>query len=38
MGPTSVTIRAGDSTKQVAGAMAEDFGFDISSITRAFCE
>lgn len=36
MGATSVTIRADESTKQAASAIAEDFGFDISSITRAF--
>lgn len=33
---TSVTIRVDESTKQAASAIAEDFGFDISSITRAF--
>ena len=36
MGATSVTIRADESTKQAVSAIAEDFGFDISSITRAF--
>ena len=36
MSTTSATIRTGDSTKQVVSAMAEDFGFDTSPITRAF--
>lgn len=31
-----MTIRVDESTKQAASAIAEDFGFDISSITRAF--
>lgn len=36
MGTTSVTIRVDESTKQAVSAIVEDFGFDISSITRAF--
>ncbi len=32
----SVTIRVEESTKRAVRAIAEDFGFDISSITRAF--
>ena len=36
MDTTSVTIRVDESTKQAVSAIAEDFGFDISSITRAF--
>ena len=36
MGTASVTIRVDESTKQAVSAIAEDFGFDISSITRAF--
>ena len=36
MGTASVTIRVDESTKRVVSAIAEDFGFDISSITRAF--
>lgn len=36
MGTASVTIRAEESTKRAVRAIAEDFGFDISSITRAF--
>ena len=36
MGTASVTIRVDESTKQTVSAIAEDFGFDISSITRAF--
>ena len=31
-----MTIRVDESTKQAVSAIAEDFGFDISSITRAF--
>ena len=38
MGTASVTIRVDESTKRAVSAIAEDFGFDISSITRAFCE
>lgn len=33
---TSVTIRLDETTKREASAIAEDFGFDLSSITRAF--
>ena len=36
MNTASVTIRIDESTKQAVSAIAEDFGFDISSITRAF--
>lgn len=36
MGAASVTIRVEESTKRAVCAIAEDFGFDISSITRAF--
>ena len=36
MGTASVTIRVDESTKQAVSAIAEDFGFDSSSITRAF--
>ena len=36
MGTASVTIRVDESTKRAVSAIAEDFGFDISSITRAF--
>ena len=36
MGTASVTIRAEESTKRAVRAIAEDFGFDISSIARAF--
>lgn len=36
MSTTSVAVRAGESTKRAAGAMAENFGFDTSSIIRAF--
>ena len=32
----SVTIRVDDQTKRDAAQIAEDFGFDLSSITRAF--
>lgn len=32
----SVTVRVDESTKLAAAAIAEDFGFDLSSITRAF--
>lgn len=35
MGTASVTIRVEESTKRAVRAIAEDFGFDISSITRA---
>ena len=36
MGTASVTIRAEESTKRAVRALAENFGFDISSIARAF--
>lgn len=36
MATASVTIRVDESTKRAVSAIAEDFGFDISSITRAF--
>ena len=36
MSTTSVTIRVDESTKRAVSAIAEDFGLDISSITRAF--
>lgn len=36
MSTASVTIRIDESTKQAAGTIAEDFGFDISPITHAF--
>ena len=36
MGTASVTIRVDESTKRAVSAIAEDFGLDISSITRAF--
>lgn len=36
MSAASVTIRVDDATKHAASAIAEDFGFDLSSVTRAF--
>lgn len=33
---TSVTIRVDDKTKAEASKIVEDFGFDLSSVTRAF--
>ena len=33
---TSVTIRVDDETKAEAIEIVEDFGFDLSSVTRAF--
>ena len=36
MTTASVTIRVDETTKRAASAIAEDFGFDLSSITRAF--
>ena len=36
MSTASVTIRVDESAKQPVSAMAEDFGFDTSPITRAF--
>ncbi|MDO4607300.1 MAG: type II toxin-antitoxin system RelB/DinJ family antitoxin [Bowdeniella nasicola] len=32
----SVSVRVDDETKEAAAAIAEDFGFDLSSVTRAF--
>lgn len=32
----SVTVRVDDATKERAAEIAEDFGFDLSSVTRAF--
>lgn len=32
----SVTVRVDDATKRAAAEIAEDFGFDLSSVTRAF--
>lgn len=32
----SVTVRVDDETKERAAEIAEDFGFDLSSVTRAF--
>lgn len=36
MTTSSVTVRVDESTKLAAAAIAEDFGFDLSSVTRAF--
>ena len=36
MSTASVTIRVDESTKKAVSSIAEDFGFDLSSITRAF--
>ena len=33
---SSVTIRVDSHTKEAAANIAEDFGFDLSSVTRAF--
>jgi DNA-damage-inducible protein J len=33
---TSVTVRVDQHTKDEAARIAEDFGFDLSSVTRAF--
>ena len=33
---TTVTVRVDDETKLKASNIAEDFGFDLSSVTRAF--
>ena len=33
---SSVTIRVDQETKEQAGRIAADFGFDLSSVTRAF--
>ena len=32
----SVTVRVDEATKLAASRIAEDFGFDLSSVTRAF--
>lgn len=32
----SVTVRVDESTKERAAQIAEEFGFDLSSVTRAF--
>ena len=36
MTTASVTIRIDETTKRAASSIAEDFGFDLSSVTRAF--
>lgn len=36
MAMASVTVRVDSDTKNAAARIAEDFGFDLSSITRAF--
>lgn len=36
MATSSVTIRVDSATKKKAASIADDFGFDLSSITRAF--
>ena len=36
MATASVTVRVDEATKAAASAIAEDFGFDLSSVTRAF--
>lgn len=36
MGNASVTVRVDEETKKAATQIAEDFGFDLSSVTRAF--
>jgi DNA-damage-inducible protein J len=36
MSTSSVTIRVDEGTKSAAAKIAEDFGFDLSSVTRAF--
>lgn len=36
MALVSVTIRVNESTKLAASSFAEDFGFNLSSVTRAF--
>lgn len=36
MSATSVTVRVDEATKRAASQIAEDFGFDLSSVTRAF--
>lgn len=36
MTTASVTVRVDEKTKEAAASIAEDFGFDLSSVTRAF--
>lgn len=36
MTTASVTVRVDEKTKKAAASIAEDFGFDLSSVTRAF--
>ena len=36
MSTASVTVRVDAKTKEAAASIAEDFGFDLSSVTRAF--
>ena len=36
MTTASVTVRVDEATKQAAASIAEEFGFDLSSVTRAF--
>ncbi len=36
MAMASVTVRVDEATKLAASSVAEDFGFDLSSVTRAF--
>ncbi len=36
MTTSSVTVRVDENTKKAAASIAEDFGFDLSSVTRAF--
>ena len=36
MATASVTVRVDEDTKRAAANIVEDFGFDLSSVTRAF--
>lgn len=36
MTTSSITVRVDEDTKTAAARIAEDFGFDLSSVTRAF--
>ena len=36
MTTSTVTVRVDTATKEAAAAIVEDFGFDLSSVTRAF--
>lgn len=36
MSTCTVTVRVDTATKEAAAAIVEDFGFDLSSVTRAF--